>query len=70
MNVTPRRVCESKTAQVLIDVELTGSRAENVHVVAVEMNGMGNSGSTFGLLDHPVRPLLHVSAGTLWLCNG
>ena len=62
VDVAAGRVRESNAAQVLIHIELAGTSAKNVHVVAVEMNRMGNGGSIGGLLNHPVRPLSHVSA--------
>lgn len=59
--ITARRVRELKLGEMCAHRELSSTSTENVHVMTVEMNWMGNWGSTRGLLNNPIGPLWKIS---------
>jgi hypothetical protein len=60
-NVAARWVRETKLVEVGGDAERTGSGTENMAIVAVEMDRVGNGWGAGGLLDYPVGPLFKQS---------
>lgn len=60
-NIAARRIREAQLVEISSHAELARPCAQNITVVTVEVNRMGNRRRAGGLLDHPVRPLDAVS---------